>query len=370
MSSIAKKLLLIAAACVSIAPLARADDGFDADSVNAWLDANGYAQKSAEAETAARRRKLIAPDTAQPELADALVASRVAMLQQWDPKFDSYPTYLQDALLSSSVHGEIYPRSPMDAAVHQGEWSAAADAYHASFERSETYYAAKDALEFTDDKSSPAAKELQATMAKTESGALPRADVERMQFTELAYRRAAREQEVERTWARAILSGQQGAVFEPAVARIEPPTPTQIAAIDVNDQDSRQQRASVGVTTSQFSLPTASSGGLGDIQVQHGRFVFNLADRNIVDGDIVTLRFVDRSGTVTKRTVALTGPGQVISVNVPRGSSEILLTANNNGSLGTNGGRIRISSDVTAGRNTQTFNISTGQTAVLRITGR
>lgn len=378
-----KLSVAVASACLAISATARAQStGINADSVNKWLAANGYATQMSDTDLAAHRAKMLpywtasAGGTTRP--ADEQLASHLEAVKKAYPDFDAYPVYIQDSLLDSDFRGEFGSAgaSATTQAIRDNNWSQAANDYQnrPEFTEAESYFAAKDAYDALGDKSTPEAKSLAATMAKYQNRSGDRDALTHMQNNQLAYLRFARELDVERTWKRAVISGTEGFAFIPPANPSANADNRAVKTVDVVDLDNRQRFA---ISTPAPSAPPfeftvgSSTFGFSDIEVRANRpFVFKLLDRHIVDGDIETVSLVNGTGSHINRTITLTSAGQEFTTRVQRGANELRVLAVNQGTQGINSGGLRINSSVITGTIDQDVSLNTGQTGILRITGR
>jgi len=373
----------VASACVALNATAHAQStGIDGKAVSAWLAASGYTTQTSETDLAAHRAKMLSywSSSAGPttRASDDQLATKLAAVRAAYPEFDSYPIYIQDSLLDSEFRNELSGESatPTVQAIRADDWSKAATEYQnrPEFSEAESYFAAKDAYDATPDKNSPEAKSLAATMAKFQNRAGDREALTHMQTNQLAYMRYSRELDVERTWKRAVVSGQEGFAFVRATVPSFNADNRGLKTVDVVDLDRRQQFANLGsgASNSPFAFTVGSStGGFTDITVRAGKsFVFEVLDRHIEDGDIETLSLVNGKGSQINQTITLTNAGQIFTGRIRRGANELRVTAENQGSMGINSGGLRISSQVLSGQNDQDVSLTTGQTGILRITGR
>jgi hypothetical protein len=357
--------------------------GINADSVNKWLAANGYATKMSDADLAAHREKMLpywtasaAGATTRP--AGEQLAAHLAAVKKAYPDFDAYPVYIQDSLLDSDFRGEFgsADASATEQAIRENDWSQAASDYQnrPEFSEAESYFAAKDAYDALSDKTTPEAKALADTMAKYQNRAGDRDALTHMQNNQLAYMRFARELDVERTWNRAVISGNEGFAFIPPANQSANADNRAVKTVDVVDMDNRQRFAisTPPPTAPPFEFTVGSSTfGFTDITVNASTpFVFKLLDRHIVDGDIETVSLVNGRGSQINQTITLTSAGQQFTTRVQRGANELRVFAVNQGTLGVNSGGLRINSPVLTGPIDQDVSLNTGQTGILRITGR
>ncbi len=382
-----KKLAIATLVLVSIAPAVRAADpvsiGFEPNSVNTWLADHGYRNSTTDANAELKRRDaVIGKKNIAGPAADQMYSEHLQRTKTLFPRFDAYPLYVQTALLQSEVNGDFAggAEDPTVRSINTDNWASAAAAYHdrPDFAAMENYFAAKDAYDASPDKSTPAAKELAASMATYQGDKSNRSDLDRMQLDELAFLRFARENDIDRTWKRAVMIGNEGfAANNPADATSAYGANRGLTVADYNDYVNRQNRdnqptggASPTTPPLAFSVPN-STFGFADITVNRKTpFTFTLLDRHIVDGDIQSVTFVNGKGSQINQTITLTGTGQAFTVRVAKGDNELRIFAQNQGTLGVNSGGLRIGSPVVTGAADQDVSLLTGQTGILRVTGR
>jgi len=383
-----KKLAITTIALASLVSTAYAAEpefqGFEANSVNTWLANRGYRNTTTDADADQQRRNaILGAEKLDDQAAAAKVKEHLDRTRLLFPNFDSYPLYLQTTLLKCEANGEFAGgvEDPTVRTINTDNWPSAAQAYHdrAEFTEAESYFAAKDAYDATPDKNTPAARDLAATMSQYESRKNDRAALDRMQMNELAFLRYARETDIERTWKRAVILGNEGfAQSNPVNATTAYGMNRGLTVADYNDVANRQIRrnqtagGSTGNATPPFAFTVPNStGGFSDITVPHNHsFTFTLLDRHVVDGDVETVTFVNGKGTHINQTITLTSQGQVFTARAAKGPNELRILAQNQGSQGVNSGGIRISSPVIHGVVDQNVSLLTGQTGVLRVTGR
>ncbi len=97
-------------------------------------------------------------------------------------------------------------------------------------------------------------------------------------------------------------------------------------------------------------------------------FNFRLFDSGVADGDQVSIRVSGRGGVyLSVSRVTLSTTGVVFQPTVQPGNISVTLTALNEGSIPLNTGGVSILNTVSAGKSTQSYGISSGQTATLQI---
>ncbi|GJL88187.1 MAG: hypothetical protein DHS20C03_18960 [Minwuia thermotolerans] len=118
-----------------------------------------------------------------------------------------------------------------------------------------------------------------------------------------------------------------------------------------------------------FSLASSSSGGFVDAAIT-GPLRFNLFDSgNLEDGDIVSLEVRSLNGqNIAPTNVTLTFAGRIFAPSVAIGPVEIRLVSVSEGAAPPTTGGLQILSSVTTGPSAQSFNLSLGQSGILRIT--
>ena len=132
------------------------------------------------------------------------------------------------------------------------------------------------------------------------------------------------------------------------------------------------QRFQVGALTNasafNFTSPM-STGGFIDVTVPSDTdFMVRLFDSGALeDGDLVAVTIGSGSGSEDLGTVSLTFAGQVFTRDIASGAVELRLTALNEGTSPPNTGGVNILSPIIAGPANQNFNLSTGETGVLRV---
>jgi hypothetical protein len=110
-----------------------------------------------------------------------------------------------------------------------------------------------------------------------------------------------------------------------------------------------------------------SSGGFSDIGISGFNLAYLLRDFGVEDGDLIDVQISQFGRPIsTIRGHFLTNAGNRFNVNLRPGVSQMVVTALNEGSLRPNTAQVSID-NVVRGEASQTYSLSTGETAVLRI---
>ncbi len=307
------------------APAHAEDKGLDGNSVYAWLKSAGYVNESAPADIKPRTES---GATTKPS-SDQGDSAAVAQAKKTFPDFEQYPAYVQASLLNAQARGDFSAGSTGAAvqAINAGDWSQAATSY----------------------------------------AALPgHSDADAQAFT-----RYAKDRGIEQTWDRAVAVGAASFGNVNVKATDAYTANHRLKELVATDTDNRQRFANNAGSTSFSFTVSSSTRGFFDISAPANQtFQFTVLDRNVQDGDIETIRLVNGTGTHINRTVSLLNAGTVITTRLQKGPNELRILARNQGSQGLNTGGVRIDSTVLTGPNDQDIALHTGETAVLRITGR
>jgi len=109
-----------------------------------------------------------------------------------------------------------------------------------------------------------------------------------------------------------------------------------------------------------------SSGGFSDIGISGLNLSYLLRDHALEDGDIVRVRISQFGSVIYEGEISLTNLGQIFDLGLGRGVASLEIFAVNEGSARPNTAQITVD-DVVRGQATQTYSLSTGETATLRI---
>lgn len=109
-----------------------------------------------------------------------------------------------------------------------------------------------------------------------------------------------------------------------------------------------------------------STGGFSDIGISGFNLAYLLRDHALEDGDIVRIRISQFGHVIYEGQVNLTNAGEVFDLIVGRGVASLEIYAVNEGSASPNTAQITVD-NVVRGQATQTYSLSTGETATLRI---
>lgn len=109
-----------------------------------------------------------------------------------------------------------------------------------------------------------------------------------------------------------------------------------------------------------------SSGGFSDIGIAGVNLGYLLRDHAAEDGDIINVRISQFGRVVYEGEVSLTNAGEQFTRLLKRGVASLDILALNEGSSSPNTAQITVD-DVVRGEATQTYSLSTGETATLRI---
>lgn len=109
-----------------------------------------------------------------------------------------------------------------------------------------------------------------------------------------------------------------------------------------------------------------SSGGFSDIGITGLNLSYLLRDHGVEDGDIVQIMIQQFGRTIYEGSLSLTNAGDTFNLQLRPGVASLTIYAVNEGQLRPNTAQIKVDK-VVRGEATQTYNLNTGETAVLRI---
>jgi hypothetical protein len=110
-----------------------------------------------------------------------------------------------------------------------------------------------------------------------------------------------------------------------------------------------------------------STAGLSDIGISGTSLAYILRDFGVQDGDTVNIKISQFGRTIfTNNNFVLTNAGNNFAINLRPGVASLEIYAVNEGSISPNTAEIKVN-NVTRGQATQSYSLSTGETATLRI---
>jgi archaellum component FlaF (FlaF/FlaG flagellin family) len=117
-------------------------------------------------------------------------------------------------------------------------------------------------------------------------------------------------------------------------------------------------------SSSSTPSPTPTSGGLSDVTVSTRSITLTVTDNGAEDGDQIDLIL---NGSYVLSNHTLTNSGTSVNVTMNSGDNTLQVHADNQGSSGLNTAQLDIS-NVTSGDSSQSWDLSTGETASLTVT--
>lgn len=146
---------------------------------------------------------------------------------------------------------------------------------------------------------------------------------------------------------------------------------TPIASASVGAHIGAQQRTLARNQIALFDIlstsrEATSTGGLSDVAISGDQLRYMLRDFGLEDGDIVNVLIQQFGRDIFKGQVNLTNAGEDFDILLRRGVAVLTLTAVNEGAISPNTAEINLQ-QVTRGNARQTYSLTTGETATLRI---
>ncbi len=109
-----------------------------------------------------------------------------------------------------------------------------------------------------------------------------------------------------------------------------------------------------------------STGGFSDIGISSQQLAYLLRDNGVEDNDIVDIEIRQFGRPIYNSRVVLTNAGEDFDIGLRRGVASLIITAVNEGQFSPNTAQIRVD-DVVRGEGLQSYSLSTGESATLRI---